>query len=80
MTKEEIRAKLDGLGIGFGACVHAFAADDDDPFVNAAYEMYVREGEVEIDSPTVTSPSDEGAYVLAWVWVGNEDAGIQEED
>jgi len=30
---------------------------------------FVREGECEIDDHAVVSASDEGAYVMAWVWV-----------
>jgi hypothetical protein len=28
----------------------------------------------------VVSRSDEGAYVMCWVWVSNEDAGIEEPE
>lgn len=30
---------------------------------------FVRDGECEIDDHAVVSASDEGAYVMAWVWV-----------
>lgn len=38
---------------------------------------FVRDGECEIDDHAVVSGSDEGAYVMAWVWVSNEDAGVE---
>lgn len=41
----------------------------------AAQQSWVRDGECEIDDHAVTSCSDEGAYVMAWVWAGREDAG-----
>ena len=42
---------------------------------NAAEDQsYVREGEVEVDDKAVVSESDEGAYVMGWIWVPREDA------
>ncbi len=35
----------------------------------AADLNFVRDGECEIDDHAVVSASDEGAYVMAWVWV-----------
>ncbi|RWI35511.1 hypothetical protein [Mesorhizobium sp.] len=60
------------------------AADRMDPDHNAwrekAFELYEQEGEVEIDhqgdDSNFISSSDEGAYVMAWVWVSNEAMGI----
>lgn len=49
-------------------------------FIEAARRLYARDGEIEIDddSPLLprsrVSESDEGAYVLAWVWVSNDEA------
>ena len=45
-----------------------------DPYAAAAQRMYQEEGKIEIDDHTVLSESDSGCYVLAWVWVSNEDA------
>jgi len=46
----------------------------------AAVEIYEREGSVEIDADATVSPGDDlGAYVAAWVWVGDDDAGICRE-
>jgi DNA repair photolyase len=46
-------------------------------FVEAAKEKFVRGGHIEIDDPTVVSFSaDFGAYVQAWVWVSDEEAGV----
>jgi hypothetical protein len=45
----------------------------------AADEMS-REGECEVDDGAVVSiGSDSGAYVMAWMWVTDEEAGITEK-
>ncbi|SKB63032.1 hypothetical protein [Sphingopyxis flava] len=48
--------------------------DAKDPAYRAvAAELdFVREGECEIDDHAVVSVSDDGAYVMAWVWVPND--------
>lgn len=49
-------------------------------YQKAAHRLFHEDGEIEVDVgagiPTGTvSPSDDGgAYVLAWVWVPNEEA------
>lgn len=72
-------AKLKAEGLTFAQCITAFAAASDDPFVKAAQELVSgKEGELEVDDVTVISESEDGgAYVLSWVWVGNEEAGIR---
>lgn len=47
-----------------------------DPHAVAARAMYQRDGEIEIDAATVVSASAEGAYVMAWLWVSREAAGL----
>ncbi len=42
-----------------------------------ADDIYSEEGRIEIDDDATISESDYGAYVQAWVWVGNED--LEEE-
>lgn len=66
---------LDHTGLDFGAATQLFGTDEDhDAFVIAA-QREVREGELEVDSPTVVSRGDDdGAYVQAWIWVDNDDA------
>ena len=45
----------------------------DQDYRDAAEELdFVRAGECEIDDHAVVSASDEGAYVMAWVWVERE--------
>lgn len=53
--------------------------DDDAAFVAVAAREYTDE-DVVIDQDAVVSRADEGAYVMAWVWVTNDEAGIQESD
>lgn len=76
-TPAELRAFLEGEGIDFAACVGAFGQSSaDNAYVRAA-QGKSEEGELEIDETAVVSDgSDPGAYVLAWVWVSNKDAGI----
>lgn len=52
-----------------------YTADDakDQRFRDAAEELpWVREGECEVDDHAVVSASEDGAYVMAWVWVERE--------
>ena len=51
----------------------------EDRYRDAAHAKQ-RDGELEIDGDAVVSMGeDPGAYVAAWVWVSNEEAGIEEE-
>lgn len=60
-------------GMLFGECLHAFSVGNDDPFVRAASAS--RNDDLNIDS-AITSVGNEGAWVMAWVWVSNEEAGV----
>lgn len=63
-----IRAKLDQ---------YESPESKDQRFRDAAQgQSWVRDGECEIDDHAVVSGSDEGAYVMAWVWASREDAGL----
>ena len=66
--------KLVDQGLTFGDCVAAFATNKQtSKVVQSACERYASD-EVEIDPETVVSESDEGAWVMAWVWVPKDDA------
>jgi hypothetical protein len=69
-------------GLRFSDCVTAFARNrDSDPYARAAHKEYHQEGEIEIDDTTVVSEGgDLGAYVLAWVWVDDQAAGIVRDE
>lgn len=53
--------------------------DDKGLFIAAANENYASDNISFDDSPEV-SPSEKGAFVQAWVWVTNEQAGLSDED
>ncbi|MBU2722912.1 hypothetical protein [Acidithiobacillus ferridurans] len=60
----------------FAECVVAFAAPEGDPYVEAARKKTI-EGELEVDDRSVLSRSDDGGqYVMAWLWVTDEEAGV----
>ena len=69
-------------GLMVGGALTAFASEDDDPFVQAAREKYEygSDGDVDIDANPPISESDEGAYVLGWLWVSKDDAGVETDD
>lgn len=40
-------------------------------------ESLARDGEIEVDeSPVISKGDDPGAYVQAWLWVSDDDAGL----
>ncbi|SCW95359.1 hypothetical protein [Ancylobacter rudongensis] len=53
----------------------------DGTFVERAREDYEfgSDGDVDIDDTPVVSRSENGAYVMMWGWVSNEDAGLDDE-
>lgn len=54
---------------------------NDEKYRDAASEKHGRDGECEIDGNGLVSvSSDGGAYVMAWVWVDDEEAGIGPEE
>lgn len=66
--------RLKDAGLTFSDCVKVFGVErDKDPHASAAFEQKHRDGELEIDDTTVVSDSDDGAYVMAWVWVDKDD-------
>lgn len=61
------------------------SSPSDKAMVKAAFRIHHRDGEIEIDSynsklPTgrVSRGDDPGAYVLAWVWVRDEDVTAED--
>jgi hypothetical protein len=76
-----IATLLEQPSLDFSAVVPLFAeGPDSNAYVLAAAE-HVSEGEIEVDNPAVVSRSEDGgAYVMAWVWVSDEDARRKEID
>lgn len=66
--------------IEFAAAVKHFHDPEDAGWIAMAQERYQDYGSIEIDDDAILSKSDEGAYVMAWVWISNEDMGVIEED
>lgn len=67
------------LDVTIGDCITAFAldmTDNDNAFADAAWSKWNRDGEIEIDDRAIVSGGygGSGAYVMAWVWVANEEA------
>lgn len=70
---ESLRA--DGLTIG--ECVRTLTVPNDDPYVCAARAQILGDDDVEIDDSTTTSVGEDGAWVLAWLWISDDQAGIR---
>jgi hypothetical protein len=73
-------AALRANGLTIGECIEALAVPDDDPYVAAARAKILGDDKVEIDDRTTTSVGDQGAWVLAWLWVSDEWAGFPTGD
>lgn len=56
-------------------CLNVFADDGDAPFVAYARE-HLASDDVAFDDVTITSRGDDGAFVLGWLWVGNDGADL----
>jgi hypothetical protein len=48
----------------------------DDPYVSAARAAIEDDDDTEIDDHTTTSTGDGGAWVLAWLWISDAQAGV----
>jgi hypothetical protein len=55
------------------ALISSAYGPNENRYIKAARRMWEREGEIEVDDWPLISPSDDGAYVQAWVWVYNDD-------
>ena len=70
---EELLQQMDEEeGITFSDCVEYFGkkqTPEQQALVAKAAEEYEEEGTLEIDDNAVVSESEDGAYVMAWVWV-----------
>lgn len=72
-----VLSALKGKGLTITECITALAACNHDPFVRKARELVAGDtAGIAIDNATVTSTSDTGAWVLSWLWVSNDEAGV----
>ncbi|MBE7540614.1 MAG: hypothetical protein HS122_19670 [Opitutaceae bacterium] len=74
-ARPEVLASLKDEGMTIGECVTALAVPNDDPYVLAARQLVQGDNDTEIDDNTTTSVGEDGAWVLGWIWVNNEEAG-----
>lgn len=64
-------------GLTFENCIQAFGvSSQDDPHAKVARENAQQKDDVQVDPLTVVSTGTVGAFVMAWVWVDNESAGL----
>lgn len=73
---------LNHAGLTFGEVVRLVGeSGEQSPYVAAAREHpLLSEGTLEVDDKTVVSHgADEGAYVMAWLWIDNDAAGVEPE-
>lgn len=47
-------------------------------YSTAAFDVHHVDGKLEIDDYALVSESDGGAYVMAWVWVSYDQAGLED--
>lgn len=82
-TREEVKAFVAAMGETDNPAIAAVlkaAKDaikplttDEQYFYDRAWDAYHRDGETEIDDgETVSLSDDDGAYVLAWIWVPDD--------
>jgi hypothetical protein len=72
---------LNHEGLTFGEVVNLLGDDEQAPHAAGANKhRLVQEGTLEVDPVTVVSRSaDGGAYVMCWLWVSDELAGVEPE-
>ena len=63
--RAEALERLKAEGLTIGECITALAVPNDDPYVREARNLIVGDDDVEIDDHTVTSPAEDGAWVLS---------------
>lgn len=80
---EEMKVKLEALvaeGLTLIHCLDLFSGkmgEAEKTYCDYARDHMTSDGKVEVDSNSIASVgSDSGGYVLAWIWVPAEDAGL----
>lgn len=68
--------QLNSDGIDQGQALNHFGVKDEHPYVEAARKR--TNDNLEIDDCPLISEADNGVWVSAWIWVSNEDAGVEE--
>jgi hypothetical protein len=69
--------QLRASGLTIEECINVFAVANDNPYVGKARELIAGGDDLEIDEQTAIASSESGgAWVLSWLWVSNEEAGV----
>ena len=72
---------LNNHGLEFGEVVNLLGVDSSNPYAAFAHShRLLSEGVLEVDETAVLNEAGDGAYVMAWLWVSNEDAGVTPEE
>jgi hypothetical protein len=67
---------LNHTGLSFGEVVNLLGEDESNPYVAGAAEHHLA-NEREFDGKVMVSDGgDDGAYVMCWLWVSDELAGV----
>ncbi|MEW5891172.1 MAG: hypothetical protein AB1768_19530 [Pseudomonadota bacterium] len=74
--RAKLLAELKADGLTIGECITALAVPNNDPYVKKARELLLGSDDIEIDDNTTISVGENGAFVLSWMWVSNEEAGV----
>lgn len=62
-------------GMEFEEITPLFGHDERNRYFAFARNL-AREGELEVDVPALICEGEEGAYVMAWLWVSRKDVGV----
>jgi hypothetical protein len=72
--RARIKKLFDENHVTFSDCVRAFQASEaDNPYIEFARNTIAFDNDMEIDSPTVVSETDDGTWVMMWMFVKSRD-------
>ncbi len=74
-----VRDAMIFAGLTYPDLLPVFAAHEDDPYVSAARHLIAGDDDLAIDDRTVTCEVDDGAWVLTWIRVSDEEAGVERQ-
>jgi hypothetical protein len=73
---DKLCESINHAGLSAGAALNILGDDPPDAYGLAALARS-KDGELEVHEPTIVSHSDDGgAYVVAWMWVSDSEAGV----
>jgi len=73
----KILSVMKSRGAEFDSCIQVFGVDaNSDPYSKKACEYLLGGDDHEVDEKTVISHSDGGAWVMSWLYITNEEAGV----